>query len=504
MIYFQPMRKGNLFFALGLCVLLFFCTGAHAQPLNVLFMEPDTTRAKAELPAFQLIYDVQRLKTYNGWLNNGAARWAFDLYEQAWKISNPSVASYYIALVPGGNHAKVGFQLSDGSLVKALPHMTYIELEPEEQVFITTLLHETGHMILTMLNGGKEIPKKEIVSIPHTTAALTDRGTAYDEGFAIHLETLAAHYLDDPFIQDRYNHARVAFGVPSMLGEYHRIAGDLLSYSQTRTRYIDIRENHFAFAPSFRGPDYFRVQLEKSRDFSELRTANQLLQSEGFYASFFFSYLVRGNATSQKIVVERQQKMLKMLAALHASGKVDAETPFLLKFVETVITKAPEEGKEALDVLLDLSHGVFIDKSAQKLWRDHYLASLQMDFREAENVTIANARTRWKREAYNDPQKLYSQIGPQLPVRVPERTILLVAFEESVPLSFDLNTADEGIIRMIPHISDREIESWLTQRTERPFADPEDFRETLSAIRKSTTSDSILECGQLTQTPDLL
>src|SRR6266508_4308910 len=71
------------------------------------------------------------------------------------------------------------------NLAKWEPQTSYIKLAPEDWVFSTTLLHETGHMLLSMLNGGRQVPKREIASISHTTAALTDRGTAFDEGFAI-------------------------------------------------------------------------------------------------------------------------------------------------------------------------------------------------------------------------------------------------------------------------------------------------------------------------------
>jgi predicted nucleic acid-binding OB-fold protein len=469
-----------------LCLVLLFWTVAYGQPaknpLRIIFMDPDPSQPKNSLPAFRIVTDANRLKTYHEWLNNDAAQWAFDLYDRAWNIefkdteaaTNPT---YYIAIVPDGNHAKVGFQLSSQSNKQTLPDSTYIELDPDEWVFKTTLLHETGHMILAILNGGKEIPKREIAPIPHSTAALTDRGTAFDEGFAIHLETCAAHFLKDATIQDRYDHRKFMFGVPSMLGEYHRMAGSLLSYSQTPTRYVEVRENTFAFAPAFKGPDYFRVQLEKTRDFSELRNPDQLLQSEGFYATFFFSYLVRGDSASLETIAERQSKMLETLAGVLRSSKRGADSPFLLSFVEESIKRYPEDAKEVLDMVLDLSHGVFVDKDAAKLWHDHYIAALQFNMAEAKNETIEAARNRWRTEALNNPGILYSRLGPQLRIEVPEISILLVSFEESAPLSFDANTVEEGIIRMVPEISDAEVKTWLDRRNEKPFSSFDDFKE---------------------------
>ena len=364
---------------LAILFVLLSITFVDAQ--QIIFMEPEALEQKEKLPAYSVVTDDKRLSEYKQWLENDAARWAFDLYSRALKIKNKQSA-YHIALVEGGNHAEVGFRIGEESF----PDKSYIKLDPDKSVFKATLLHETGHMILAILNGGKKIPELGIASIPHTTAALTDRGTAFNEGFAIHLETLAAHYLNDPDIRSRYDHQNFQIGVPSMLGEYHRIAGDLLSYSQTATRYVEVRENNFAFAPAFKGPDYFRVQLEKSRDFAQLRDPNQLLQSEGFYASFFFAHLVRGtHPTYDDAVSSRQTKMLEVLSDILADKTADAHLPFLLHYVEKYLSKYPEEGKEVLDVFLDLSHGVFVDKNAAQLWRDHYLASLRMDLAEIEN-----------------------------------------------------------------------------------------------------------------------
>jgi hypothetical protein len=457
-------------------ILVCFSKLQAATP-QVFFMEPEKTQEKETIPVYRLVTDETRLSTFRKWIDNDAARWAFDLYSRALKIKHKDNAGYYIALVEGGNHAEVGFRLLSSSGEQTFPDSSYIKLDPDGKDFKATLLHETGHMILAILNGGKKIPQPGIASIPHTTAALTDRGTAFDEGFAIHLETLAAHYLNDPEIRSRYDHQSFQAGVPSMLGEYHRVAGDLLSYSQTSTRYVEVRENNFAFAPAFKGPDYFRVQLEKSRDFTTLRDANQLLQSEGFHASFFFTHLVRGiHPTYDDVISNRQTKMLDVLAAV-LSEQTDGDTPFLLRFVENYLTKYSDEGKEVLDVFLDLSHGVFIDKNAAKLWRDHYLGALHLDIAEKENKAVETARNQWRTQVTADPKILYSLLGPQIPVELPEQSILLVAFEESAPLAFDVNTVEEGIIQMVPGITAEQKQSWINQRTIKPFSDFEDFKK---------------------------
>lgn len=475
-----------------LTFVLSICAAVHAQnpEVHVVFVEPAGTAEDLGVEAYRVVTDPARIQTYESWMANESARRALDLYARAW-ASTPRGRSgeppvYHVALVPGGNHAAVGLRLVDDPDPETHARTSFIQLAPEEWVFGTTLLHETGHVVLSMLNGGEEIPKREIAAISHTTAALTDRGTAFDEGFAIHLETLAAHFASEDWLRDRYHHRRFRFGVADLLGEFHRPAGDLLSFSQTVARYHEVRENHFAFAPAYTGPDYLRVQLEKSRDLSRLRDANQLLQSEGFYASFFFSLLVRGaDAPTLDLVRERQGKVLAAMAEMLGAGKRTADDPFLLLFVDSYLRRFPGEAAEVIDVLLDLSHGVFVDREASTLWRDHYLGALRLDLAERHNEKLEAARSRWRVEVLRDSKVLHRNLGPQIRVEVAGPTVTLVAFGEPAPLSFDLNTVEDGVLRLIPGITDTEVAGWIRAREERAFADVEDFRRR-AGLRKET------------------
>src|SRR5262245_6966149 len=125
--------------------ILFLVTASlHGEPpsteLQVIFMEPETASSKDSLPAFHEITDQTRLKTYQQWIQNDAANWAFDLYSKAWKIKSKQDTNpvYYIAIVPEGNHARIGFQLSSDSGMQSFPKTTYIELDPDESVFKAT------------------------------------------------------------------------------------------------------------------------------------------------------------------------------------------------------------------------------------------------------------------------------------------------------------------------------------------------------------------------------
>jgi hypothetical protein len=380
--------------------------------------------------------------------------------------------------VPGGNHADVGFRLASGESVEEHARQPFILLDAEPSRFQNTLLHETGHMAMAIVAGGRLLDGKQMASIPHSTAALSDRTTAFTEGYAIHLETLQAHLGRDAGVRQRYHHGLVLFGDgPYQASEYFRGAADLTSYSQSVARYQEVRENHFSFESAFQGSDYLRVQLEKARDFSTVRDANQLLQSEGFYASYFFLLVMRGSAPLQENVVdERERQILVSMHAMFDAAKTDTSTPWLLDLAVEHMKCFPQEKSAVIDALNDLSHGVFIDPAAPALWKQFYLAALRLDVGALNINGINAARKKWREQAAADPRVFYSRLGPEVACSVPGTTVHIPAFRRDFPVRFDLNTVQPGILRLIPGITEEEISAWLSQRSAKPFADAEDFR----------------------------
>jgi hypothetical protein len=131
---------------------------------------------------------------------------------------------------------------------------------------------------------------------------------------------------------------------------------------------------------------------------------------------------------------------------------------------------------------------VFVDAAARRMWRDHYLGALRLDMAERNNEQLEAARKRWKASVMKDARLLYSLVGPQVYCEVPARSVLLVAFGQSAPLSFDVNTVEEGVIRLIPAITAAEVESWISARGERPFAGAEDFKMRASLSAQTVSS----------------
>jgi len=490
--------------------LYFLPLAAVAQ--TVVFLEPaantsiDTSRPgiREQMPLYRTVADSSR---YSPWLENEWARRALRLYETAWKQAERSgrqPQEYYVALVPGGNHAAAGFRLETAGGVNDFPRVAYMILGPDEGSFGDTFLHETGHVAMRMLAGGRELPGAEVSSIPHSTAALSDRATAFSEGFAIHLETLAAHLATSRAARDYYHHEAFRFsGAPYKMDEYFRHASDLATYAQTLARYTEVRDNHFAFAPAWRGPDYLRVQLEKARDFSQLRDANQLLQSEGFHATFFFCWVAHGpGLPDDSAWLAREERVFQAMAVVFDAVQPEPDTPWLLYFVQHYLRMFPGEREKIVAAFNDLSHGVFVDPEAGALWRAHYTAALRLDLKGLNRDTILASRKLWNQRVADDPQVIFSRIGPQVPCRVTSVPVKLEAFGDAAPLVFDANTAHEGILQLIPGIRAEQVERWMAERSSKPFSSLEDVRRRtgVKAITNGPLSHGIPRSAGLTRT----
>ena len=292
-----------------------------AKPrVDVRFVE----RAGRDKP-WRPIADARRVASLTAMLDDEPVRFALALYAEAWAIA-PAAGfaqpTLYIGIEEGGNHAAVGLDLELDGRVRKLPLMPYLRLDSKPQTFHDTLLHETGHALHALLVRGATDTSEgggTIAPIPHSTAAVTDRRTAFNEGFAIHLEAINAHCGRDAKTRAYYDHRERKLGpTGDRTSEYYFPASDVMTYAQTFARYQAVRDGVYAFEGSARG-DYLRVQLDPARDLRTLRDPGSLVANEGFVASVLFATMATGGCgDSLDALVPRYRPLLR---ALH-----DAET----------------------------------------------------------------------------------------------------------------------------------------------------------------------------------
>lgn len=459
-------------------LLLLLAIPTAGQGGAFLFVEPDPEAPAGALPAYRPIVDRVRTERLRGWSSNEAALFAAEVYRQARLAAGGALApeALVILVEPDAAATDCGLRLRTSDGWQAWPQAPYLRLGEDAWRFATVLLHETGHACLVLAAGGRPLPGRAIAPIPHAVTALTDRTTAWDEGFASALEAVLAQRAATPAMRSLFHHDELLFGVRErMQGEYFRPSAHLVSYAQPQARYQDVRDNAFAFAPAHRAPDYLRTQLDPARDLAALRDANQLLQSEGFVASVIYALLMRGSRPDVETVNSRLAALLRATQEVLRRPDLGPDAPLLLEVVLS-LARQPEQRQETLAVVLDLSRGVFVDPAAAAMWRRHFQAALRQDLDELAIEAINAARNRWLAAALADPGILLSRLGPQIPCTVEAVTVSLPALQVHAPLCFDVNTAEEGTLRAVPGISEAEVTRWLAERERAPFASAADFR----------------------------
>jgi len=446
-------------------------------PVALRFMDQDGM-------AWREIHDPARIAKLTALADNEPARLAGALYAEAWSIApRPELdrPMLFIGLMPGGNYGRTGFGLKrgEGDEITPMPDMPYLILEDTPERFRITFLHETGHVIHSLLVGDRagddEAP---VAPIPHSTAAVTDRRTAFNEGWAIHLEAVNAQCGTDPDTRARYDRTALQHGPvePWNRSEYYAAAADLRSYSQNFARYWMVRDGLFAFEPAT-GGDYLRVQLDPARDRRELRSGGAMLASEGFVASVFFHLALRDGCAPPDELAHRYRPLLEALR--------NAESTRSPLDVAPIADVAFEMGNPGLRVFLDLSRGATMDAGAGALWRRFYDGALAID-RAGEQALVADIEARrrsWERDAAARPEALIRAVGPVVVAQAPGREVGLKAFGQTRPMSFDLNAAGPPLLRLVPGLTEAQVQGIVAARAEAPFASLDDFAERTRALR---------------------
>lgn len=470
------------------CVAMLACRGgaartppavpapAPAPVVELRFLEPAGEGAWVELA------DAGRAASLRALADNEPARFALALYATAWELAPPAWPerpTLFIAVQPGGNYARTGLTFTDAAGERReLPALPYLILEESPGHFRGTLLHETGHVLHGLLVAGAEAGNDAdaFTPIPHSTAAVTDRRTAFNEGFAIHLEAINAHCGRDPETRAFYDRSAVVHGEARALdAEYYWPVRDLRTYAQTFSRYQRVRDGDFAFEPAIASADYLRLQLDPARDRRTLRTANALVASEGFVASVVFHIVARGGCSSLDELVPRYRPVLAALRRAETEATALDGAP-LVELVAAL-------GAPAIDAFLDLSHGATIDPAAPALWQRLYDAALHLEldaFRAASTEAEA-ARARWRAAAAADPTALARTLGPVVVITVPDVRVGLALFGDLQPLAFDANAAGPSMLALIPGITADQVAALVADRARAPFTDAADFTRRAAA-----------------------
>ena len=476
---------------------------APHTPSVLHFMEPHETvvtdrSAPTRAPSPQIwktIDDPARLKRLAQMADNEAALFARSLHALAWRRAHPQHPDepvLHIGLIPGGNFARVGFSLRMADGTKQDHSQTpYLMLGDKPSRFRTTFLHETAHVIEAELlpaagdddeNAGAEC----VTSIPHTTAAITDRDTAFSEGLAIHLETVNAHCAQSPQTRRHYHRRSLRHGPghPNT-AELYAPVWDMATYAQTFARYASVRDGLYAFEPAIVDGGYLRTQVDPARDRRRLRQAGALMANEGFVASVLFQIITAEGCEGLAHLHERYDILWAALARARAQ-QTDLDDLPLIELLGALRQLSPSDGERAVMIFLDLSRGVTIDRDAAADWARIFDAALNVDHPTLKTLTHAfNQRhQQWNRAALEDIHALTRQIGPVIPIEIPAASVRLKGFGMENPLCMDLNAAGPALLRQVPDLTAVQIAGIVDAvRRDGPFRSKRDFHARTQSLR---------------------
>jgi len=455
------------------------------------FLEPAGDKvAPPALRAWKEIHDADRIAALRGLADNPPARFALTLFRIAWDLAPPdgvAAPTLFIGVEPGGNYARLGFELvgDDGARTR-YPALPYLILEQDARTFRDTLLHETGHAFHALVSHRDDGEDGSVAPIPHSTAAITDQRTAFNEGLAIHLETVNAHCSADPETRGFYQRRGATYGAGNGLrAQYYAAARDLASYAQNLARYDLVRDGLYSFEPavSVDERDYLRIQLTPARDRRSLRPASALVASEGFVAAVLFHTLA-SDCSDLDGLLPRYRSLIAALARSEGVPAAGTGIP-LIDLVAALVEVDRPLGERAVRAFLDLSHGVTVDGDAAALWARFHDAALHLDMASlmATRAEIEKRREGWEGEALADPRILARRVGPVVVLRAPAVVVGLTAFGPPQPLDFDVNAAGPAILRLVPGLREPAVAGLLAERDKAPFASTEEFFARVKRLR---------------------
>jgi hypothetical protein len=464
--------------------------GAGEPPIPILWLQPaDERQAGGELPVFRPIPpDDARVKDAERLVGNEAAVFTRSLVAWAWHTFPPppdwTPPRLPVVLTARGNNAEKGFRLDVEGRLEEHPEVPYLLLDLDAQSLSNTLIHEGGHLLHSIATGGRR-PSPWWTATPHSTFAVTDPLTALAEGYAIHFETLWAHYGRQAEMRAFYHRLAPAFDLKnSRRAEFYAPIADLMTFSQTWARYQAVRDTWPSFCGHVYPGDYLRSQYDPARDRAVLKSANAMVASEGVAASTIFWTVAGvaeqggakpGEGLQQPSILAAEQTVLRGFAALPAPA---AFRPDIVDLVSAVGAAGSPARTLAVSRFVSVTRGVTARADVRASWSALYHDALGLDFEATKPLftSLDTAREEILQAAWKDPATLRKQLGPVLPVRSPKVRLELKMIGEAFELDFDLNAAGEA--EWLAAGADRAAADALPRERDRaPFASIRDFEK---------------------------
>ena len=353
------MHSRLLFFALAL--LAGFAFKAHSAELGVLAPvmvdSKPLERAAPDGPMAPVVTRVTSGKLFEQLQHEareGFTASMLALDERAQRMSGQAQVRptwLYLSLEDGG-FPRFGFWLQDGNQVRFVGEH-YVDLVVDDGTvanggFEEIFAHEQGHVLLRRLL--PSLPGS-YSRTPHAALAVTDRVTAFDEGFAMHFQALARHLTRNEQLRLEDDGLKGKPFLPYWA-----------SHTDRTWRLEGTRRNSFVQlqVPLPGEPDAILARDHSTLfDTGRLKSGDQMMASEGVVSTVCYRWLAPGEGTSAALL-DRYGELFTALKALDKIA-LKPDSPILINLLQAYDAQYPTQGKQALRVFIETTYGSTVD-----------------------------------------------------------------------------------------------------------------------------------------------
>lgn len=378
-----------------------------------------------------------------------------------------STASWLYLAIEDGGFPRHGFWLeSDGS--QRYVDQPYVDLVVDADSiakgdFEEIFAHEMGHVFLRRL-----MPLPDGWSrTPHSSMAITDYPTAFDEGFATHFQGLARRLTRNSTLREQ----ELGLASKPFLSYW-------LSNLDRAGRIEGVRRNSFVQArmtpPGSDGDALNRANESTAFDMARLRSGQQMLASEGVVATLFYRWLVPGPEQPAAIVA-RYRRLFDALRR-PATEKTSADAPLFLDVVERYCVKATDDCARVRALTIDTTYGATIGtelpRQTQALAERGRVGDMQAYLAQLKQARATLARL--QDEVARDPRRLHAALRADLWLLARNPNKPQAAPDDRIAVN--LNTAEREALLLLPGLDTAMVDRALdSRRREGGFRDLNDF-----------------------------
>ena len=399
-----------------------------------------------------------------------------------------------------GGFARRGFWLMRGAGDPEWHADPYVNLAVdadslEDGSFEEIFAHEAGHVLLRRLLPG--LPAG-YARVPHSSLAVTDYPTAFDEGFAIHFQALARELTRNP----RLRLEDAGFAAKPFIPYWKDALDRTLRIRGVRDNLFVQRQLPWPAHPLAASPDATPLF-----DPGELKNGQQMMASEGVIATLFY-HLLDQPSRSTTALRTRYTDLMRTLRAVNAIN-LDPGTPVFLRLVQEHIRLFPESRSAWLSTVVGMTYGATVDAQLARASGELALLGRAGDA-EAFAAALAPARkalTACEEAVARDPNRLGNALGPELWTAAPDAGAPASQQDptpvDPAPAAVNLNSAERSLLILWLKLDASTADRALASRAaEGPFKDLADFarRAGLTAEREAQLragAAAILAAGPL-------